>query len=200
MKERLNRLSPQPNDIAKSNRHIINELLGSETAKKYAEAGSAVEASKGRDYFPSTEDLKAVNEATVESNKETKAEETKRLWMVWADKFDIDKKMIEYHATFQENGDVVWKGRCDFSGKGLTEFPPNFVEVTDDFLCNDNQLISLIGCPRKITSIFDCSRNSKLKIFPIEIKMGEMSLVIVSLDQIELIADLKKKEIFYSID
>ena len=91
--------------------------------------------------------------------EETKAEKTKRLWMVWADRFGIKREYIEEHVEFQENGDVIWDGNCNWDNKGFTEFPPNFVEVTGTFSCENNQLTSLEGCSQTVGGGFYCGYN-----------------------------------------
>jgi hypothetical protein len=50
-------------------------------------------------------------------------------------------------------------GDVDLCDKGLTEFPLRFNKVTGNFICDDNQLTTLKGCPRWIGGYFDCDCN-----------------------------------------
>ncbi len=142
---------------------IIKALLGDKVAAKYEGTGGK-EISKDGTYVPSLEELEKVEEATIESNRETKAEETKRLWMVWANKYDINIEEVKSCAKFQENGEVIWEGDCNWDSKGLKEFPPNFVEVKGSFICSANNLINLSGCDNKIGRHFNCSDNSIINL------------------------------------
>ena len=123
--------------------------------------------------------------------EETKAEKTKRLWMVWADRFNFEEEYIIEHARFQENGEVVWEGDCNWDNTGLTEFPPNLVEVTGYFSCDYNQLTSLEGCPQIVKEDFYCYNNPLLTTIPIGIQIG--GFVYVSGDQKQLKADAESK-------
>ncbi len=159
--------TPSPHDLK-----IIKALLGDEVAAKYEGAEVKTERTKDAGYKPSEEDINAVHEATENSKEfEKNAENTKRQWMEWADKFSVDKKHIEESANFKENGDVVWVGNFNFSGKGLTELPPNFTLLEGNFICPDNKLTNLVNSPKKVTGNFVCNCNllTSLKGSPIEV-------------------------------
>ena len=143
----------------KANVAVVRALLGEKDAEEYEELtkGDVVDATPP---LITAEDLaKVASMQEAERNRETKAEKTKRLWMEWADRFGIDEDEIEEKAEFQENGDVVWEGKCDWDNRGLTKFPPNFVAVTGNFYCRYNQLTSLEGAPQKVGGSFYCRDN-----------------------------------------
>ncbi len=137
---------PSKVDIA-----IVEALLGKKIADKYA-GKDQIETGKVGDgkYVPSTEETLAVNEATIESNIEKKAEETKRLWMIWADEFEIDRDEVKEHAIFQKNGDVIWDGNCNWHDIDFTYFPPNFKKVTGCLDLNNLSSITHIHLPNHI--------------------------------------------------
>jgi len=138
---------------------VVRALLGEKDAKEYEELTKedVVDATPP---LITAEDLATVaSMQEAERNREKSAEKTKRLWMVWANRFGIEREYIEEHAEFQENGDVVWEGDCKWNNKGFTKFPPNFVEVTGYFHCEDNQLTSLAGCPQTVGGHFSCEDN-----------------------------------------
>ena len=146
-------------ETLKANEAVVEALLGKKQADKYRELtrGDVVDATPPLITAEDLAKVAAMQEA--ERNRETKAEKTKRLWMVWADRFGIEREYIEEHAEFQANGDVVWNGNCNWDKKGLTEFPPNFVEVTGYFNCSRNQFTSLEGTPQIVERYFSCSHN-----------------------------------------
>ena len=107
---------------------------------------------------------------------------------------------------------MVWNGNCNWDNKGLTEFPPNFVEVTGYFYCGNNKLTSLEGCPQtvgrqfycdynQLTSLegcpqtvgggFYCYNNPLLTTIPAGIQIG--GFVYISRDQQQLKADAESK-------
>jgi len=148
----------------KANVAVVRALLGDRDAEEYEELTKedVVDATPPLITAEDLATVAAMQEA--ERNRETKAGETKRLWMVWADRFGIDKIAIGEHAEFQENGDVVGEGDCNWDNKGLTEFPPNFVEVTGDFYCHTNQLTSLEGSPQTVGGSFSCEDNQLISL------------------------------------
>ena len=175
----------------KANVAVVRALLGERDAKEYEELTKedVVDATPP---IITAEDLaKVAAMQETERNREKSAEKTKRLWMVWADRFGIDKKEIEEKAEFQKNGEVVWNGDCDWRGKGLTEFPPNFMEVTGHFYCEYNHLTSLKGSPQKVGGNFWCSHNPLLTTIPAGIHIG--GSVYISEDQLQLRADAEQK-------
>ena len=81
------------------------------------------------------------------------------------EKYEIENTTINKDLTVDVNGNVsLW-------AKGLTEIPIQFGRVEGDFRCNDNNLISLKGCPKYVGGIFNCSNNqlTSLKGSPEEI-------------------------------
>ena len=195
----------------KANVAVVRALLGGKVAKEYEELTKedVVDATPPLITAEDLAKVAAMQEA--ERNREKSAEKTKRLWMVWAAKFNLDEEEIEEKAEFQENGDVVWNGNCDWDNKGLTEFPPNLVEVTGNFYCNNNQLTSLEGAPKQVggnfvcdnnhlTSLegapktlkyFYCGNNPLLTTIPLGIQIGRF--VNISKDQQQLKADAELK-------
>jgi len=171
----------------KANVAVVRALLGEKDAEEYEKLtkGDVVDATPP---LITAEDLAKV---AAMQEAERNREKTKRLWMVWADRFEIEREYIEEHAEFQVNGDVIWEGDCDWYDKGLTEFPPNFVEVTGTFYCSYNQLTSLEGAPQTVGGDFYCSKNPLLTTIPIGIQIG--GSVYISKDQQQLKADAESK-------
>ena len=160
--ETFNPFKQPPKKDAKTheaNVAAVRALLGERDAKEYEEL-TKEDVVDTTPPLITAEDLATVAAMQeAERKRETKAEKTKRLWMVWADRFGIDEDEIEEKAEFKENGNVVWHGDCDWDYKGFTEFPPNFVEVTGYFWCRYNQLTSLEGGPQTVGGYFDCDNN-----------------------------------------
>ena len=69
----------------------------------------------------------------------------------------IDKSNYKKYVGRKVNviGDVC------IQSLGLEEIPITFGKVGGDFICADNKLTSLEGCPRKVGQNFDCLRNKK---------------------------------------
>ena len=61
--------------------------------------------------------------------------------------------------TINPDGSIDVDGDVDLSGCDLTELPLVFNKVTGYFLCDDNNLTSLKGCPRWVGGYFDCDCN-----------------------------------------
>jgi len=58
-----------------------------------------------------------------------------------------------------ERGLVDVDGNVNLIGKGLTELPLKFGEVTGYFDCSRNNLTSLEGCPIRVGDYFSCNEN-----------------------------------------
>ena len=71
----------------------------------------------------------------------------------------ICKKYGIENYTINSDGSIDVNGNVNLTYKGLTELPLVFNKVTGYFLCDDNYLTSLKGCPRWIGGYFICSRN-----------------------------------------
>jgi hypothetical protein len=90
---------------------------------------------------------------------------TKEEIQSWLEEMKIENYTINDDLTVDVNGDV-FLGR-----KKLNSIPIQFGTINGSMSIWDNHLVSLKGCPSKITESFDCSHN-KLKSFeycPIEI-------------------------------
>ncbi len=70
-----------------------------------------------------------------------------------ARKFGIRKYKINEDGSIDVSGDV------NLSYKGLSELPLKFRNITGDFYCNSNQLISLEGSPQSVGGDFECNNN-----------------------------------------
>ncbi len=116
---------PSAKDIA-----LVKALLGEDAAIKYkGDTRSTPEKDIDAPYTPTEAELDAVAGAREENREfEKSAENTKRLWMEWADKEGIEREDIEEKATFQKDGTVHWDGDCDW--EFVTSLPPQLVEVT----------------------------------------------------------------------
>lgn len=78
---------------------------------------------------------------------------------------DICKKYGIKNYTINEDGSVDVDGNVflndirKYYGARLTKLPLNFGKVTGDFVCSENELASLEGCPEWVGGTFDCSYN-----------------------------------------
>jgi hypothetical protein len=57
------------------------------------------------------------------------------------------------------DGSVDVDGNVDLSDRNLTKLPLKFGEVSGNFWCFNNQLISLEGCPHSVGRDFNCQYN-----------------------------------------
>jgi len=61
--------------------------------------------------------------------------------------------------TVRPDGTVDVDGDANLFKMNLTKIPVKFGVVTRDFLCDHNQLTSLIGCPEEVRGSFNCTHN-----------------------------------------
>lgn len=60
---------------------------------------------------------------------------------------------------YWKNGLLNVDQSVDINNKKLTEIPFPFGAVKGHFDCSENQLVSLVGCPREIGDTFRCVKN-----------------------------------------
>jgi hypothetical protein len=75
---------------------------------------------------------------------------------------EVDKICKKYGITnwsLNPDGTVDVDGSVYLSVQKLTKLPLKFGRVTGDFLCHNNKLTSLEGCPREIGGSFWCYNN-----------------------------------------
>lgn len=70
----------------------------------------------------------------------------------WLEEMKIENYTIHDDLTVDVNGTVY------LSKKELTSIPVQFGKV-ESFMCQDNQLVSLKGCPHTVKSLFNCNHN-----------------------------------------
>ena len=61
--------------------------------------------------------------------------------------------------TINPDGSIDVNGDVDLYNCNLTELPLTFNKVTGYFICSNNQLTSLKGCPRWVGGDFNCHNN-----------------------------------------
>ena len=71
----------------------------------------------------------------------------------------ICKKYGIRNWTLNPDGTVDVDGSVYLSKKGLSKLPLKFGRVTGYFVCHNNQLTSLVGCPKEIGRDFRCDNN-----------------------------------------
>jgi hypothetical protein len=78
-----------------------------------------------------------------------------------------DKKIKDY--TIHDDLSVSVKGDVIISNQNLILLPIQFNDIQGSFACQNNQLISLHGMPKKVDLIFNCSKNrlTSLEFAPI---------------------------------
>ena len=76
---------------------------------------------------------------------------------------EIHRICEEYYIqnyTINPDGSISVDGDVRLSGRSLKRIPLVFKEVSGDFVCYNNQLTSLRGCPEKVGGSFLCYRNN----------------------------------------
>jgi hypothetical protein len=71
----------------------------------------------------------------------------------------LDKVVKGKWSINPDTGFVDVDGCIYMSNMGLNEIPLKFGELTGDFDCSDNKLISLEGAPKLVNGYFYCSYN-----------------------------------------
>ena len=72
---------------------------------------------------------------------------------LWLDKYNIKNYTINDDLTVDVAGDVY------LGNSGLATIPIQFGKVGGWFYCYNNQLKSLVGCPREVGGYFSCYHN-----------------------------------------
>jgi hypothetical protein len=81
---------------------------------------------------------------------------------------DYKRELVDLGCKPDDIGTVTWNsvtrsvdvsGSVDLRGMRLTRLPFQFGKVGGYFVCTDNRLTSLDGCPEKVGSSFSCSFN-----------------------------------------
>ena len=73
---------------------------------------------------------------------------TKSAISLWLDKYDIENYTINDDLTVDVAGNVY------LGNSGLATIPIQFGKVGGTFSCYNNQLKSLVGCPREVGGDF----------------------------------------------
>jgi hypothetical protein len=79
------------------------------------------------------------------------------------DQTKIDKICKKYgieNYTINPDGSIDVDGDVDLTEWNLTKLPLKFNKVSGSFLCYDNYLTSLDGCPKEVVGNFYCSKNN----------------------------------------
>ncbi len=100
-------------------------------------------------------------------------------YKVFESKSDIESILKRYNIrnyTINEDGTVdgdvdLYLYKRGSIGGVLTKMPVKFRNVSGDFYCNNNKLISLEGCPESVGGDFYCHNNklTSLKYCPVEV-------------------------------
>ncbi len=88
---------------------------------------------------------------------------------------EIDNICVEYgieNYTINTDGSIDIHGNVDISRRGLIKIPLKFNKVFGYFDCSENDLISLVGCPKYVGDWFDYSFNNLTSLIggPNEVK------------------------------
>jgi hypothetical protein len=78
--------------------------------------------------------------------------------------FYIARKYGIRKYKINEDGSIDVSGDVNLSYKGLSELPLKFRNITGDFYCNSNQLISLEGSPQSVGGYFYCNNNQLISL------------------------------------
>lgn len=73
---------------------------------------------------------------------------------IWLNEMGIDSPW-----TINDNLTVDVDGSVDLSNQGLVEIPIQFGKVSGDFICSNNNLTSLKGCPKVVEEDYFCNDN-----------------------------------------
>jgi hypothetical protein len=71
----------------------------------------------------------------------------------------LEKSHIKDYIIY-DNLTVDVKGDVNLSNQNLKAFPIQFGVVSGSFLCDGNNLTTLLGAPHKVALVFDCSSNA----------------------------------------
>jgi hypothetical protein len=113
---------------------------------------------------------------------------------------DICEKYGIRNYTINPGGIDV-DGDVDLSYKKLSKLPVKFGKVTGDFMCDNNQLTTLEGCPKIVTGGFHCEYNqlSSLEGCPKFIG-GDIYLHDNEIRSLEGLSDVDIKGLFFHTD
>jgi hypothetical protein len=81
-------------------------------------------------------------------------------------KYGVHNTNIKLDGTVEVDGDV------DFSGYKLKKIPIKFGRVTGNFICSNQELTSLEGCPIEVGGDFNCELNYLTSLEGAPIKVG----------------------------
>jgi len=87
-----------------------------------------------------------------------------KLYESFEDIDSICKKYSIENYTINSDGTVDVDGNVYLSDSRLIKLPLKFGNVTGDFNCNNNQLISLEGCPQSVSGYFYCYSNELITL------------------------------------
>ncbi len=72
---------------------------------------------------------------------------------------EICKKYKITNYTINHDGSIDVDGDVDITYEGLEQLPLKFNKINGSFLCYENILTSLEGCPKYVGESFNCSNN-----------------------------------------
>ena len=93
--------------------------------------------------------------------------ESFNLFKKFFDKREIHKICKRYdinNYTINSDGSIDVNGTVYLYHKGLTNIPLKFNKVSGSFICSNNNLISLDGCPKEVGGEFNCSDNQLISL------------------------------------
>jgi len=162
----------QPNRTRKTDdTKLVAEVLGPGEASEMAElVGEKVDSEpRPQGIELSADETIATKEAEQASTPETR----KKQYFKWADECfkTWDEVWLSNTFIFEPDGSVRVDGNLDLSVCGLSTFPPDLSEVTDNFYFNRNQFTSLEGMPSIIGGTITLGNNrlTSLKGLPEQI-------------------------------
>ena len=72
---------------------------------------------------------------------------------------NVCRKYDIQNYTVNNDGSLNINGKVDISNRHLIRIPYKFNKVSSDFLCNNNKLKLLDGCPEYVSGDFNCDGN-----------------------------------------
>ena len=83
----------------------------------------------------------------------------------WLKSYEIENYTINEDLSVDVNGSV------SLSNMELKKIPVRFRNVSGDFICSQNKLTSLLGCPIRVYGVFSCYDNKlhSLEYCPVEV-------------------------------
>ncbi len=187
----FNKIDRDPRD-----EHLVGEVLGTEAAEDMQQLAGSRQADRR---VSDIELTKGEQETTTRIEKEAAtAEERRRQYYEWAEKYDLSEEWVDERFNFLDDGSVETNAWISFHSKAVTSLPPGLKRVRGNLIFTMSGirvLSSLEGI--KIDGDLELLQLLNIDTIPSNIDIG--GVIWVNDYQKELIADIKNKGYKYKI-